>query len=89
MRCMNFPPLWINWIEECLSTPSFSVMVKGSPTGFFKGNKGIRQGDPISPYIFVLVMEFWTIQMDISAALGNFQPIKKGMQNYLSHTLCR
>ena len=36
MHCMIFPPLWINWIKECLSTPTFSVMVKGSPTGFFQ-----------------------------------------------------
>ena len=60
-------------------------MVKGCPTGFFKGNKGIRRGDPLSPYIFLLAMELWSIQMDISYALGNIQPIRKGMRNYVSH----
>jgi len=70
-----------------LSTTTYSVMVKGRPTGIFKGNKGIRQGDPLSPYIFVIAMELWSIQMDIAIALGNIQPIKKGMRNYVSHLL--
>ena len=62
-------------------------MVKGSPTGFFNGNKGILQGDPLSPFIFVLAMDIWSIQMDISTALGNIHPIKKGMRDYVSHLL--
>jgi len=84
---MNFPPLWIAWIQKCLSTPTFLVMVKGCPTGYFAGNKRIRQGDHLSPYIFALAMEFWSIQMDVSVALESIQLIKKGMRSYVSHLL--
>jgi len=37
--------------------------------------------------VYVIAMEFWSIQMDIAVALGNIQPIKKGMRNYVSHLL--
>ncbi|GKV34792.1 hypothetical protein SLEP1_g43134 [Rubroshorea leprosula] len=58
MLCrMGFGMKWRGWIRECLSTARISVLVNGSPTEEFGMGKGLRQGDPLSPFLFLIVAE--------------------------------
>ena len=70
LRNMGFGWKWVRWIKWCITTASFFVIVNGSPTEFFNSSKGLRQGDPLSPYLFVLGMEVFLILVDKAAVEG-------------------
>jgi len=47
----------VEWIMACVCNVSFSVLVNGSPSEFFYGSRGLRQGCPLSPLLFLLIIE--------------------------------
>ncbi|GJV92832.1 hypothetical protein Tco_1540645 [Tanacetum coccineum] len=59
----GFYPRMIGWIMECVSTTSYSICVNGILHGHFRGKCGLMQGDPLSPYLFTLVMEVLTLML--------------------------
>nr|GEW46638.1 hypothetical protein [Tanacetum cinerariifolium]GEW50942.1 hypothetical protein [Tanacetum cinerariifolium] len=69
----GFHPRMVAWIMECVSTTSFLININGSLHGYFKGTRGLRQGDSLSPYFFTLIMEVLTLMLHRRAReLQNF-----------------
>ena len=87
LRAIAIPESFIRLISECLSTASFSVTVNGVSDGFFKSTKGIRQGDPLSPYLFVLAMECLSRLLQSRYDSGNIGYHPKTEQLKLSHLM--
>ncbi|CAH1443919.1 unnamed protein product [Lactuca virosa] len=63
LKEFGFHDSMIVWIMSCVTTSSFMVNINGSFHGFFKGKRGLRQGCPLSPYLFTLVMEVFNLML--------------------------
>ncbi|KAL3510121.1 hypothetical protein ACH5RR_029522 [Cinchona calisaya] len=57
MGKMEFCSQWIGWVMKCISTVTYSFNINGNICGYIKPYRGIRQGDPLSPYLFLLCSE--------------------------------
>ena len=66
------------WIRYCISTVKFSVLINGSPSDFFGSSRGLRQGDPLSPLLFDIVMEALSRMLDVAASAGQFSSFSMG-----------
>ncbi|XP_033143356.1 uncharacterized protein LOC103862645 [Brassica rapa] len=72
LHAYNIPANIISAIKACITTPAFSLSINGVTAGYFKGRTGLRQGDPLSPVLFVLVMNVLSIMLDNVAKAGIF-----------------
>jgi ribonuclease HI len=75
MLKMGFHSHWVSLIMECISTVSYSLLINGEPTGNIIPSRGLRQGDPISPYLFLLCAEGLNGLLNKAASKGDIHGV--------------
>jgi hypothetical protein len=70
---MGFSDVWMKWMRVCIFQSSMSVLVNGSSTDDFIVGRGLRQGDPLSPFIFLIVVEGLAGMMSKAVDIGTFK----------------
>lgn len=85
---MGFCDGWVSLVRQCISTVTFSVKVNGEPLPFFQPSRGIRQGDPMSPYLFIMLANVHSFLMKQEIEDENLKGIKLNSNcPILSHLL--
>lgn len=85
LKFFGFPTGFIEWIRACITTAMFSIKINGTLAGYFPSSRGIRQGDPLSPYIFVLVMEMLSLKLNHGTMQQDFKHHWRTKECQLTH----
>lgn len=71
LRRRGFPPIWIKWMKLCVKTHSFAILVEGQPVGgWISPQRGVRQGCPLAPLLFILAADVLAICTNRVCARG-------------------
>jgi amino acid transporter len=87
MRKLGFHSSWLNWIKLCISSSSFSILINGNPFGLFFPKRGLRQGDPLSPFLFILGSKVLSHLLFREEAVGNLKGLKISRHTSTIHHL--
>lgn len=85
LLAMNFSVRWVNWIMECVSTIQYTLLINGNITQSFSPSKGLRQGNPLSLYLFLMCASILSLSLMKSESEKKIKGIKLG-QNGCSFT---
>ncbi|GJY79477.1 RNA-directed DNA polymerase, eukaryota [Tanacetum coccineum] len=85
LTSFGFGPQWCSWIRGSLKSGKSSILVNGSPTTEFHLFRGLKQGDPIAPFLFLLIMEAFHLSFNRAVEAGTFKGYKFDSSFTLSH----
>lgn len=85
---MGFSEFWINLICACLDSSWFSILINGSPTREFPLKHGLKQGDLLSPFLFIVAMEGLHVVVQDAVLAGIFRGIHVDDESILLSYLC-
>lgn len=73
MYRLEFPEVMIKWIFMCVSSARYSILVNREVCNYFEGKFGLKQGDPISPLLFTLIIELLSCMLKKGVSRGEFK----------------
>ncbi|GJV15365.1 RNA-directed DNA polymerase, eukaryota [Tanacetum coccineum] len=85
LKSFGFGVKWCSWIRGILNSSMASILVNGSPTKEFQFHRGLKQGDPLAPYLFIIIMESLHLSFSRVIEAGIFTGIKIDFSTTLSH----
>ncbi|GKE24074.1 RNA-directed DNA polymerase, eukaryota, reverse transcriptase zinc-binding domain protein, partial [Tanacetum coccineum] len=85
LRKFGFGNKWCEWIQSCLKSSRGSILINESPTEELQFFKGLKQGDPISPFLFILIMESLYLSFQRVVDVGMFSGIKLSQSVNILH----
>eukprot|EP00253_Pinus_taeda_P006494 PITA_06494 len=84
---LGFKTDFISWILGCISNVSYAILINGATSSFFKGQRGLRQGCPLSPLLFLLVAEGLSQLIHKARREGKVKGIEVATNLFISHLL--
>ena len=75
---MKFSSKWVNWIMECFTTVNYTLLINGSTSKSFIPSRGLRQGDPLSPYLFLMCANIMSLSLLKAESLKEIKGVQLG-----------
>jgi hypothetical protein len=76
LQKIGFDRRWVHWIMMCVTTVTYSVKLNGAILDAFAPSRGLRQGDPLSPFLFLFIVDGLSALLSRSIEMNMVQPLR-------------